>query len=315
MIVYDESVYEKVLDENLIKWIEKEDKVKVLFAGAACSTVMGYNDSTSDVDFYVIVKSSFNKRNFLTAINLDYINLDYINLIENTKSYIGKHTIFPTYLNEPHSTHVFNLKQEDYATSQKFFEILYSNYIYDSGFLKENIKEILNSISFVVVLDYYFSRAYGNLQNHLQKDVVIAKRYIRMFLGYSCMRWLIENKTIPNMSATNMIDLYAPQKFHAFLMDTLLAVKNFNPGKDLNNHIFNVGTHDLFTVSDEQEKNAFTLSKRKDFLIKRHDKFNDWMNSELESIAKIISKVDVHNEPKIQLGNTVMIADYILSNT
>lgn len=311
MLRYNRDKYKEVISEDAIRKIEKERGVKCLF-GAVCGTYV-YNifNNASDIDFYLIYdKMETNERAFrffdANTMN-DIYMLDWNYIRANSQEYLNGIFQYPSILYRKKESCGSNLHKSDF-TSQIIFEILYSDYIWDSGFLSENMNSILQEISYIGILDYYFSRAYGNLKNNLSKDVVPAVKYLTAFLGYACMKWLLEEKVIPNMDILFMAKIYLPDCYWDFLNETIEIQKNLDVKKDPRVHIFDTGTDNLFAITAEEVDRSRTLKEKKKAMIKRNDSFNSWLGQELKAISESIKEIsEKKKQVVIKRGNSAFL--------
>lgn len=292
MLYYDEKKYEKCISDETILKIESEMGIKCLFGGAFSTCVYGIDNNASDFDFYLLydkrdtAAEAFRYFDKETLIDIYMLDWNYVN--RSSSLYLESIAKYPSILHRAGGReHRMNFQRADF-TSQVIFEILYSDYVWDSGFLLDNIDGILRSLSYVGILDYYFTRAWGNLHQELVKEEGRAVKYLMAFLGYACMRWLTEYKTIPNMNIHFMFQQYLPEHFKGFFSDILKRQKDVNVERDFRMHSFDVGTHNLFQVDAKEMDVSNALTEKKEALVEKNEDVNTWLGQELKKLADLL---------------------------
>lgn len=317
-LIYNRDKYKEYISEETIKKIEKDRHVKCLFGGAFGTLVYNIGNNASDFDFYLIIDKKDSKEDAYRYFDEKTLNdiymLDWNYIRTSSTSYLSGIKKYPSILHRDQlKIPAFNGHRDDY-TSQLLFEILYSDYIWDSNFLQNNIDTILYEMSYIGILDYYFSRSYGNLTNNLSNEIVPAVKYLTAFLGYACIKWLLEKRTIPNMNFTSMCDLYLPSLHLDFLKDVWQKQKNLNVERNSRFHTLELSTHNLFTITAQAVDNSITmrgkstLYQEKIAVVNRNDNFNNWLRQELEKVSDKITQI-AESEKKIIIkkGNTAFL--------
>lgn len=312
MLYYDQNKYKKCISEETIINIENKMGIQCLFGGAFSTCVYGIDNKSSDFDFYLIYDKketdieSF--RYFDEEIFNDIVMLDWNYVNANSDSYLRGIKKYPSVLYRSNEKeHSLNFHRADF-TSNIIFEILYSDYIWDSGFLVNNMHNVLRNISYLGTLDYYFTRAWGNFNHELLTERGRAVKYLMTFLGYACMRWLIEYKTIPSMDITFMLNQYMPGRFAEFFNEVLDKQKNLETDRDFRTHSFNVGTHNLFRVDAKTMDSSTPLMEKEAAYIERNEDLNFWMRQELNFLAQRIEQIaDERENIHIEQGNTALL--------
>lgn len=282
-----EKYYKLLINDKDIRKIEKSLEIKILFGGAFSSKVYGIDNQFSDFDFYLIYEGDFdNRRIFDKDTFNDYILLDYAKI---SKSLVYDLEHYPSILfRNDLEVKKTNYHLEDFQTTQKLFEILYSDYIWDSGFLKENIDTIIKSISLMDVIDYYFSRAYGTYVNYIRNKETNAARILRCFLNICCLKWVLEENTIPDMSIETLIDLYAPNDINIYLKYILRKVKSIDGIISAGMHTFDVGTDNLFAVNIEKLASSNTMIEKGKVIVVVDTNFRKYVKNQIDSIVEYI---------------------------
>lgn len=287
MLYYDKEKYRMIITEELIQRIENENGVKCLFGAAYSTYVYGFSNRASDFDFFLVVDKQNNKedifRIFIEKNEIDIICLDYFYIRETSIHYLNSIISYPSCLSkmdDKRKVNKYNFFREDF-TSQIMFEILYSDYIWDSGFLTENLKEILDNISYIGICDYYFTRAYMNLKNILNKESVYVAKYLTTFMGVSCLKSLEDKAIIPYMNLEYMVNKFLPSQFEEFI--EILIDKQRN----------------LLNATYNQYKLKV--------YVKMNAAFNKWIEDELERLAKILFEYKNKNLVRFCLGDETIL--------
>lgn len=312
MIIYNKNKYQETISEKSIQHIERARGIKCLFGGAFATCVYGINNRASDFDFYLIYDkcknemATFQQFDTDTLQDLYMLDWDYINT--DSQKYLEGIQRYPTILYREHNKqHKFNTHRDDF-TSQVLFEILYSDYIWDSGFLMQHIDQILEELSFIGILDYYFSRAYGNLNHNLSKEYVPAVKYLMMFLGYSCMKWLLEYQTIPCMDFECMVQVFAPYRYVSFLREVKKIQKELDTERDYRVHIYDESTVDFFQITPQEADNKKHMKQKKIAMVAKNEDFNNWMRNELAIIAEEMGRLRTSREKvRIKKGSSAFL--------
>lgn len=307
MIIYDKKKYIETINDRIVNMIETEQGIKCLFGGAFSTKVYGIDNQFSDFDFYLIFEKDddtqdsriFEKETCNDILLINYAHLQDL-FYEN----------YPSILFRDKKKEVAedNYHRKDFISTQKIFEILYSDYIWDSGFLRLNIHNLLKQISVINVLDYYFSRAYGNLKNHLKTGTTDAVRILRTFLNVGCMKWVIENGSIPYMDINFMIKKYADNEISNYINDILRGVKSLKGERSSLMHM-NYVNNDLFSLTEEMIKNSSNIQEKPKFMTKARKDFIIFIEKELKDISIYIQNYKtILFEKDLFLGDVAFIA-------
>lgn len=303
MIIYDQNKYKQLFSEEYIKKIEKENNIKIYFVALKGKQIWGYSNAVSNYDFYALYegvdcsKKHFTIKNKERNFNFKLYDLDYV--IKTAKKYNDSLTKYPSILSRDEQSDLFvqnqNFEERADATSSILFEVMYSDYIVDSGYLAENLNQLLGDIFYIGLLDYYYSKAYGCLNNIFIKDEFKGIKYLETFLGISCMKWLLEKRTVPEMDIYKMMERYCPDYNTLFLKDIIITQEKI--ARKVRDEYIDVKDIDA------------TVKAGTKITVKRNDEFNCWVEYELLKIADLIKSMD--KNIKISLGNDVMLAKWI----
>ncbi|MBD5487940.1 MAG: hypothetical protein HDR13_03990 [Lachnospiraceae bacterium] len=304
MLIYDNRKYSICVDEEFIARVEKKLNVQCLFGGAHSTMVYEIATPMSDLDFYLIFdRGNTDLREYVfsdceTNFDVNMIEINHINF--SNKQYYKTICKYPSiFMRDSQASIPFSNKHRADYTSQLIFEILYSDYIWDSGYLKKNIDTLLSQLSFLGVLDYYYSRVYGHLTNNLSNNFVGARNILMAFLGYSCMKWLLLYQTIPVMKFQVMYELFCPNQFRTFLFYAFQ--KQIGASFDCDN-----------VVNVDVLHGKGTFSKKVKVMLERNDNFNSWLADELRVIADEMGRLHERNQDnKINIGHAAFCATYL----
>lgn len=203
MIYYDKNKYPCIFKEEDVHKIEKQFNIQCLFGGIVASRAFGANNRFSDYDFIFVYKNKskityYDNIKYSINPSVDFTCFD-LEEIDRVNTCSLKHIReFPTFYTENR-----RMPGEDQVVD--FFRIFSSDYLWDSGYLKERKLEIEKKINPALILDFLFSRIAGNLENALSLDIVPTKAVIRTMYNLNCMLWILENHTYPYLNLEQMI--------------------------------------------------------------------------------------------------------------
>jgi hypothetical protein len=282
--------------------MEQENNIEILFAFLRGPQVWGWNNAVSNYNFYAFFKTDNLARKYFkindedNAYSFRCYNFDYV--VNSANEYYNNVSKYPSILYRSEQMNQFVQKQgfEERAdrTTNFLFEAMCSDFIWDSGYLKEHLYNLMDEIFCIEILDYYYSKAYGSLKNIFINEEVKGTKYLEGMLEISCMMWILNKKTMPVMDILKILELNCPNEYKGFLKGILKEQKN-------------IGEQILAKYEGSNIK-KWDMERPK-VLIKRNDEFNLWIEEQLVSIAekmKLINKSE-----KILLGDDVMLAKWI----
>jgi len=300
MLYYDTKKYDLVFDTDDVRFLEEKYGFKCLFGAMFAAQVFGISNHYSDYDFFLLIDKKESGidafRIFIKEKLLEVVCMDYHYILEKCNSYKMEIENYPSIYYRRNDNRVVNQNylRDDFPT-QILYECLYSDYIWDSGFLAENIKIILENISVKLVLDYYYTRVFGNLSNNMSKEKVPAVKCLMIVIGIGCMCGLIEKKKISMMNIENMIDEYIPYEYHSYLNKALNLQRNFidtcnSSVGDI--HSYNLPTENHFELTKEKMLEATHVQKKPLAYIEKDTEFVSWCFECMDTIRKEITKFD-----------------------
>ena len=316
MLIYDEKKYKiRTLDDEMVTTIERQYGVKVLFAGSFGTCVYGIHNRFSDVDFRCICDSRENPhwRHYDKETMTDIWALDIVYAKEQGKRYLKQVRQFPSvlYRDKGKKVDAYDIIRDDFGI-QIFLEILYSDYIWDSGYLKEHYEKLLMETSLLSSVDYYYSRAYGHRHNHLEMDTVNARYVLMCFVNVCICKWLVKNGSVPYVDCCSLIEYYAPREFKDWLVAVLCAQKAITLQSrsslgDIHTNIERFGTEDLFAVSVEKlRKDGEPQERKPKAYVENCPKFLAWIDKQLEELAYAMNQIPI--DRGIVLGKNSLYA-------
>lgn len=202
MIYYDKSKYSCVLTDADVFQLEQQCKVQFLYGGAIGTQVFEAANVFSDFDFLFVYKIKNQKKEFNVVSMGPSIEISCFNVekIEQANFYDGGYRWeFPTF-------YTTKRRKPNEDRDIEFFRIFSSDYVWDSGYLKEGLSSIEKMINPVLILDYLFSRTAGNLEKSLSIDMIPTKAIIRTMYNLNCMLWILKNQTYPYLNLEKMIE-------------------------------------------------------------------------------------------------------------
>ena len=300
MLIYDETKYKiHTLDDEMIATIERQYSTKVLFAGKFGTCVYGINNRFSDVDFKCICDSRENPhwQHYDKETMIDIWALDIAYIKEQGKRYLRQVRQFPSVLHRDKGVKVdtYDILRDDFGI-QIFLEILYSDYIWDSGYLAEHYQELLAETPLVSAVDYYYSRAYGHRHNHLRTENVNAKYALMCFVNVCICKWLVENGSVPYVDCHTLIEYYASRDFKDWLLAALRAQKSvaLQSGGcigDIHTNLERFGTENMFAVSAEKLRKDDPQERKPKVYVENCTEFLVWADKQLEELAYAMSQI------------------------
>lgn len=270
--------------EHLSDSIEKQrDKLeslcggKVLFGAVGGSFSLGLQSGDSDFDVYIMVKNAcfqgvkqihniFNING--VEISGDYMCVDYSCALEELRDYVLCEKQYPTKLNytdEEKERYIGkkDIERPDFSRSL-FYRIFLADEIVGKeeakGFLREHSKYLKTKD----IVDYQFSRLYGNYIEKIEgREAVLARKYLYcMHEVLTCKELMTTNRKPP----MNFLDLVQCSNLDSFLHKAIMNIYRLNASAK-------VGKEN-FLVAAEEHLNHFIcdqISLIRDYLEKNDD--------------------------------------------
>lgn len=267
MFVYDLYKYNEVLDLEIIERIEETRNCKLLFMAACSSKVYGYDDANSDYDFRAFFEDK--ERLLIEPLwfekNGELVEISFVNiyLLSGNISNITKMKDLSDFRNLP----------EDYFSTQKYLAALYSDYIWDSGYLLEHIDDILATIDIGEVTKYYLLRCKMNLRERMTKDVVKGKDLMKLVAGYGVLKALVCDHEIPYVDVRYVIATYLSDEHQKYMLDVLNGIKTMQ-----------IAMTDSVNVNEH-------LRNKKNYMVYNNKEFVDWMEGEMNLLEAEIARI------------------------
>ena len=293
MIVFDEKKYNVWITEETIRGIEEDYGVKAVIGALIGTRVHEVDNRGSDFDFHLICQKGPGGKDAFTVFDettfLDVAIFDWDYLRAEGRAYMNGISRYPSILHRTGSGPLpsINMLRQDYGVAA-LFEMLCSDYIWISEEYAGRIEALVEEIPYLGILDYYYSRAYGNLQNQLVKDMVPTNRCLMSFIGYGCMRWLLEERTIPDMRFSSMLERYAPHELRDYLIEACRRQRGLDTQRNIQQRKFETDGEtllDLFQAKAEQRGRIRLKEERSEAKIERSEAYNAWLRTELADIA------------------------------
>lgn len=202
-MIYCNNKYPVLLNDEYVFNMEKTLHMRCLYGGFVGSHVYGTANKFSDYDFAFVFSDDTDERNMIKYKDEKLIEWNGFNIqeIRTRINFCKKEVkIFPSFYTEYRCT-----PNEDIVPD---FLVFTSDYVWDSGYLWKNYKDIITNCGAKLILDYYFNRAAGNLEKNLCRDQVPTKRIIQTILGINCMYWILDYHTFPYLSFYDMTKLF-----------------------------------------------------------------------------------------------------------
>ncbi len=286
MIICNTEKYKNIcFDDEYIKQIEEKYHILILYSALRGPQVWGYSNAVSNYNFYAFFTTDnpelkyFRIRDQENNYSLRLYDLQSV--LQEMRSYMEHTEKYPSILyrdsslNEKIKKQGFEERADDKLSY--IFEVMYADYIWDSGYLKTHLNELLIQIPVLGLLDYYYSKAYGCLHNIFIHEECKGTKYLETFLGIACMKWMIEQKTVPVMDIFVMMDWCCPNEFQILLKDIIDQQKA-------------IGIEVL-----KQYENLPDIKKgerdRPKVIVRTNKNFNNWIEKELKVLAIEIAAI------------------------
>lgn len=214
--------------------IEKQIGYKIICGAAGGSYSLGLQNASSDVDCYMIIdceESSdvihVNKEMDILGktIAVDFMCVAYQDIIQEIKIYLEKDKKYPTVF--------FRTEQEEKANAGKkdvcrpdfkrsvLFRVLLSDEVLRLEEFKKNHEDFKEGIRIVDIIDYQFTRIYGNYMGNVKdKGFVPVRKYLYILHEICTCECLMRSPCKPPMHLLDLADCAT--------LDTVLKSKLVN---------------------------------------------------------------------------------------
>ncbi len=254
--------------ENSIGRIEKEIEYKILFGAVGGSYSLGLQNSSSDIDLYLILDSDEIWNVFEKKIGIyihgkhraiDCICVSYQEMIREIKKYINKPKQYPTVLFRNEEEKKDNIGKKDIERldfkRSILFRILLSDKIINKGVAQIKFREFKDGMKIADIIDYHYTRIYGNYHEKIiNNDFIPVRKYLYTVHEICTCMYLMYNKGKPPMNMIALID--------SVLSDVLLKDRIYK----------------LY------EKNRDTLKNKREELTKKDEFLNQFILKSMEEI-------------------------------
>lgn len=250
---------------------------KVLFGAIGGSYSLGLQSMDSDVDVYVMIADAdFQGVKHIydvfeidgKEISGDYMCVDYSRALEELKSYVLTEKEYPTKLHYTDEEKKRYIGKKDIERPDFTRSLFYRIFLADEIIGKEEAKRFLMEHSKYLktkdIVDYQFSRLYGNYIERIEgREVVSARKYLYcMHEVLACKELMTTNRKPP----MNFLDLVQCSNLDSFLNKAIMHIYRLNASAK-------VGKENLF-VAAEEHLNRFICDQIgliRDYLEKNDD--------------------------------------------
>lgn len=200
---------------------QKEQKMEILIAALGGSRSIGTHNAFSDFDVYVIYRHQENKI-FPRKMHCYTANMYEIHIVScseqeiicELQNYTTSTHIYPSYLNrtEEEMTMNHNLtmyERSEYPRTLVFYTLMADVIWTFQTPLPQIYQKFWRGLAILDVLDFYYTKAYGNYEHFLlSQETVLARKYITIVQQVLYCRWMCEKKTIPPMDIRKLREEY-----------------------------------------------------------------------------------------------------------
>lgn len=274
MIVKDEQ-YTFSIDTE-IEALTRQMGQNLLFGGLAGSRFYDVVTAASDWDFKLLCETSWIQ--FHRMGRYDFVCLGKDHVEKSIASFVDKRHVLPTALhnNGQRNDACLDAFRDDYVFSF-VFEILCSRYVWNADYIREHLGDILSLVNVWLVVDYYFSRAYGNFRKFACAESIPIKKYLLMICHCLTMKRLIGN--------------------HCFFDPDFRSLLQTCSNVVVSNFAESIYTSYRYSGQTTAKNNKTVTS---------------WLKVELDEIADTIGGEDIAQGSSIFFGNDCFLGRHIL---
>lgn len=253
-----------------------------LFGAIGSSTALNLANESSDVDFYLIIRSGLNydpeikiKRLYLSGMEFDFVCAPLNELVRECENYHAVNHRYPTrfYRNKQEEDKIRlteDTERPDYKR-EMIMRIYMSGKIleFEPDSAKKNFKNLKKGCRMIDIWDSYFNRAYGNYFERIKdKDKVMLRKYLYTVSEITLCRLILERNEKPIMDFREMFSKpYCPYTDNE-IIDTCNKLWKKNKSADAHKEkeyipaIKNLNKW----IEDQLEELLCELAKREDYL-------------------------------------------------
>lgn len=300
---------EKAVIESTLDEIQKKYKVTVLFGSIIGSRSMNLNNNTSDLDFYLIFENSrhnnnhnrnqkqkditinwlfppdieiiskyiqYNRKDKLKT-KIDFVCFEIYRVLDSVNDYISNNTKFPTYYYKK------GISNDD--GQFLIYRILSSDYLWDRKYIKKNYEKLKKTFVKINILDYYFTRARGNLDNYLQDERVRVRKYLYTLHEIYCIKWILTYNSIPPL---DFYELY----------------------KEFANNVISRKIEFLLEINKGNYNSQYSSISKENLIIEQDTHLYNYIENELNMISEQIKNLEL--ESLIEPNQNSLLYRFIL---
>ena len=240
---------EKILE--LLKQVEKDYNVKILFAVESGSRSWGFPSEDSDYDVRAVHIGSPER----------YLGLNHppneIEFFPDTKPKI-----------DIVSWDIKKFAKLFLASNPTVSEWLESKIAYiESPYRKKLEKIFKNGFSRYTLKKHYVALSRGNYEKYIKnEDVVSLKKYIYILRGLACVEYLLKESTMPPLNYKNVIG-YLPKDMAKFMEEIVAKKQRSEELKGRSNKDINKQIERYFAMEFEKTGSNFNKEQINDLVI------------------------------------------------
>ena len=227
---------------KLIKKIEEEKDIKVIFAVESGSRSWNFASKDSDYDVRCVHVSKVKK--YLSLVNPPE-QIESLNDVENIDLVSWDIRKFLKLL--------FN-------SNPTCSEWLNSSIIYIDSFYRTQLKEIFEKgFSKYALKKHYISMARQNYEKYIRnKNPCSLKKYVYVLRSLACVEWLIYKKEIPPIKYNDVMKIL-PEKLRKFFEESVKLKKSGEDTKGSQNEPVNRLIEKYFDIEFEKDEDDFNI--------------------------------------------------------
>lgn len=161
----------------------------ILFGAVGGSYSMRLQNSSSDIDCYLVIdgnpSSGVIQKQIMLSIQreqvpVDFMCVSYRAILDEIEAYIKRPKLYPTVLFRTEAEQEQNVKEKDILRPDfkrsMLFRILLSDHIINEAMARERHAEFTGGILIRDIIDYQFTRIYGNYSEAIDRQQLVSLR-------------------------------------------------------------------------------------------------------------------------------------------
>lgn len=249
--------------------IEKAIGQKIMFGAVGGSYSMGLQNGSSDIDCYLavdneklfdVIHRKINVTIQRKQMTIDFMCISYQEIFREIERYGKKQKQYPTVLYRTEEEKKKNIGKKDIERPDfkrsVLFRILLSDKIINKGIVEAKKEEIVNGLGIIDIIDYHYTRVYGNYREVIEnRKYIPLRKYLYVIHEICTCKCLMHSPAKPPM-------------------DYVVLVKNTISDTSLRK-----------IANDLYEKNRYATRDKKEELIYKNETVNQFIVELMDEIC------------------------------